>query len=102
MTTDEYQRAGRIAARVERFVRSEIVAYERDPRWGPHGPTDELAAELKGKARAADLLCPHIAADGSHLTHSETAQIFRAAGLSPLGPVALNISAPDEGNMYLL
>jgi acyl-CoA dehydrogenase len=40
--------------------------------------------------------------DGSHLTHRETALVLRAAGLSPLGPVALNVMAPDEGNMYLL
>jgi acyl-CoA dehydrogenase len=28
--------------------------------------------------------------------------VLRAAGLSPLGPVALNVAAPDEGNMFLL
>jgi acyl-CoA dehydrogenase len=28
--------------------------------------------------------------------------IFEAAGRSPLGPVALNCAAPDEGNMHLL
>ena len=36
------------------------------------------------------------------LTHLQTAAVLRAAGYSPLGPVALNIMAPDEGNMYLL
>lgn len=95
-------RAGRIAARVERFVRSEIIPYERDRRWERHGPTEELTVEMKSKASAAGILCPHILADGSHLTHRETALVLRAAGLSPLGPVALNVAAPDEGNMYLL
>jgi acyl-CoA dehydrogenase len=28
--------------------------------------------------------------------------VFEAAGYSPLGPVALNCSAPDEANMHLL
>jgi alkylation response protein AidB-like acyl-CoA dehydrogenase len=28
--------------------------------------------------------------------------LFEEAGYSPLGPVALNIAAPDEGNMHLL
>ena len=28
--------------------------------------------------------------------------MLRAAGLSPLGPLAVNVMAPDEGNMYLL
>ncbi len=91
-----------IAARVEAFVRETVVPYERDPRCGAHGPSDALVAELRDKARAAGLLTPHIAADGAHLTHRGTALVLRAAGLSPLGPVALNVAAPDEGNMFLL
>jgi acyl-CoA dehydrogenase len=58
--------------------------------------------ELRDLARGAGLMTPHILADGSHLTHGETAQVLRAAGLSILGPVALNVMAPDEGNMFLL
>ena len=91
-----------IAARVEAFVRDVVVPYEKDPRCGEHGPTDELVSELRGKARAAGLLTPHILADGSHLTQRETAIVLKASGLSPLGPVAVNTMAPDEGNMYLL
>jgi acyl-CoA dehydrogenase len=91
-----------VALRVEAFVRGEVIPYERDPRWGAHGPSEELALELKAKARRAGILCPHITADGTHLSHRATALILRASGLSPLGPVALNVSAPDEGNMFLL
>ena len=91
-----------IAARVEAFVRDVVVPYEKDPRCGGHGPTDELVAELREKARAAGVLTPHILADGSHLTQRETAVVLKASGLSPLGPVAVNTMAPDEGNMYLL
>lgn len=47
-------------------------------------------------------MTPHILADGSHLTQLETALVLRMTGLSPLGPVACNTGAPDEGNMYLL
>jgi acyl-CoA dehydrogenase len=91
-----------IAARVEAFVRDVVVPYEEDPRRGDHGPTDELVAELREKARAAGVLTPHILPDGSHLTQRETAIVLKASGLSPLGPVAVNTMAPDEGNMYLL
>ncbi|MDE2367869.1 MAG: acyl-CoA dehydrogenase family protein [Burkholderiales bacterium] len=91
-----------IAARVEAFVREVIVGYERDPRWGAHGPSAEMVAEMRAAARERGLLTPHILADGEHLTHRETALVLRAAGLSPLGPVAVNVAAPDEGNMYLL
>jgi acyl-CoA dehydrogenase len=94
--------AAEIAARVEAFVRDVVVPYEKDPRRGDHGPTDELVAELRDKARAAGVLTPHILSDGSHLTQRETATVLKASGLSPLGPVAVNTMAPDEGNMYLL
>lgn len=95
-------RALEIGARVEAFVREVVVPYERDPRRTPHGPSDALAAELKDQARAAGVLTPHILADGSHLTQRETAWVLRKSGLSPLGPLAVNTAAPDEGNMYLI
>jgi acyl-CoA dehydrogenase len=58
--------------------------------------------ELKALARAAGVLTPHILPDGSHLTQRETAQVLIKSGLSPLGPLACNTTAPDEGNMYLI
>ncbi len=91
-----------IAHRVETFVRSTIIPYERDPRLGFHGPSEELVSELRSKARQAGLMTPHILQNGDHLSHQETALILIASGLSPLGPVALAVMAPDEGNMFLL
>jgi acyl-CoA dehydrogenase len=97
------ERTAEIANRVERFVRGIVIPYERDPRRDHHGaPTEELVAELKAKARAEGLLTPHILPDGGHLTQRETAVVLRKSGLSPLGPLALNTAAPDEGNMFLL
>ena len=95
-------RAVEIADRVEAFVRETVVPFEKDPRRTSHGPTDELAFELKDLAREAGVLTPHILADGSHLTHRETACVLIRSGLSPLGMLACNVAAPDEGNMYLL
>jgi acyl-CoA dehydrogenase len=95
-------RAQEIAARVEAFVREVVIPHERDPRCGAHGPGEELVHELRAKARAAGLLTPHILTDGSHLTQVETATVLKKSGLSPLGPVAVNTAAPDEGNMFLL
>lgn len=91
-----------IAARVEAFVRDVVVPYEKDARRTSHGPTDALVDELKEKARAAGVLTPHILPDGRHLTQRETALVLRKSGLSILGPLAVNTTAPDEGNMYLL
>jgi acyl-CoA dehydrogenase len=36
-----------IAASVETFVREIVIPYEKDPRQGPHGPTDDLVNELE-------------------------------------------------------
>ncbi|WP_242123936.1 acyl-CoA dehydrogenase [Sphingobium sp. Sx8-8] len=92
-----------LADKVEVFVREVIVPYEKDPRRDHHGgPLDEMVFEMREKAREAGVLTPHIRADGSHLTQRETAHVLIRSGLSPLGPLACNTSAPDEGNMYLL
>src|SRR5882757_1969295 len=91
-----------MAARVEAFVRGVVASFEHDSRWGCHGPSTELVHELRNKAAAVGVLTPHVRVDGSHLDHRSTALVLRAAGLSPLGPVAVNVAAPDEGNMYLL
>jgi acyl-CoA dehydrogenase len=94
--------AREIAANVEKFVRQAIVPYERDPRWTSHGPNAEMIDEMRALARAAGVMTPHISAGGSHLSHRDTVIVLRAAGLSPLGPIAVNVAAPDEGNMFLL
>ena len=99
---NEAGRAREIAGRVEHFVRSVVMPYEHDPRCGGHGPSEDVVHELRAKARAAGVLTPHILPDGSHLTQLETAMVLKRSGLSPLGPVAVNTAAPDEGNMYLL
>lgn len=96
------QRALDIADRVEDFVRNTVAPYEKDPRRTSHGPTDELVNELKDLARKAGVLTPHILPDGDHLTQRETAAVLIRSGLSPLGPLAVNTAAPDEGNMFLL
>lgn len=97
------ERAEEIADRVERFVREVVVPYETDGRRDHHDcPTDELTRELRQKAREADVLTPHILDDGSHLSQRGTALVLIKSGLSPLGPLACNTAAPDEGNMYLL
>lgn len=101
-TPSPSERSREIADRVEAFVRTTIVPFERDPRAGAHGPSAELVAEMRALARAAGVMTPHILPDGSHLSQRETAAVLERSGLSPLGPVAVNTMAPDEGNMFLL
>ena len=94
--------AVQVAQRVEEFVRTVVAPFEDDPRCDSHGPSDELGAELRALASKAGLLTPHIRSDGSHFSHLDTALILQKSGLSPLGPIACHVMAPDEGNMYLL
>src|SRR3954453_23284659 len=91
-----------LVGRIDAFVRDVVIPFEQDPRNGGHGPHESLVRELRENARAAGLLTPQYLHDGGMLSHRDVAFLFRAAGYSPLGPVALNIMAPDEGNMYLL
>ena len=102
MSAPDAGRAARITEAVRQFVRETVIPYERDPRLGPHGPSEDLVRELRAKARQAKVMTPHILPDGGHLPQRETAMVLRASGLSPLGPVAVNTAAPDEGNMFLL
>ena len=93
-----------LQARVRRFVAEQVMPYEKDPRYGRHGPEESLRDELVARARDAGLLAPHASPEfgGLGLGHLSKAVVFEEAGYSSLGPTALNIHAPDEGNMHLL
>lgn len=93
-----------LQGRVREFIRNEVIPMERDPRCGPHGPSEDLREALMAKARQRGLLSPQVspALGGMGLSHMECAVVFEEAGYSVLGPVAMNLFAPDEGNMHLL
>jgi acyl-CoA dehydrogenase len=90
--------------RVKQFIHDQVIPLENDPRQDSHGPHRELRDELIAKARSAGLLTPHASKvlGGMGLSHIEKAVVFEEAGYSWLGPTALNIHAPDEGNIHLM
>src|ERR1044072_1930973 len=90
--------------RTEHFVRDEIMPLEGDTRQGAHGPSDEFRRALVALAKRAGLLSPHVGREwgGLGLDHRGKAVVFEAAGYAPLATIAMNIFAPDEGNMHLL
>lgn len=90
--------------RTRRFIAEDVLPLERDARQTPHGPSEALRRELVERARRAGLLTPHASRElgGLGLSHVEKAVVFEEAGYSTLGPTALNIHAPDEGNIHLL
>ena len=90
--------------RTREFIADKVIPLERDARVGSHGPSEELRRELVALARTAGLLTPHAsrAHGGLGLSHVAKAAVFEEAGYSTLGPTALNIHAPDEGNIHLM
>lgn len=90
--------------RTRAFIAEQVIPFERDPRIGAHGPSEDLRRELVALARAAGLLTPHASKEhgGLGLSHVAKAVMFEEAGYSTLGPTALNIHAPDEGNIHLM
>lgn len=93
-----------IARRVRHFVDTEVIPFEAEVDEHEDGIAPEALAGLRAKAKAGGLFAPQLPIElgGLGLTLEEIVPIFEAAGRSTLGPLALNCSAPDEGNMHLL
>ncbi|WP_085727239.1 acyl-CoA dehydrogenase family protein [Pseudomonas sp. R37(2017)] len=93
-----------LQSRVQAFIANEIIPMENDSRQSPHGPSEALRQALVEKARVHGLLTPHASREmgGLGLSHTAKAVIFEEAAYSPLGPTAMNIHAPDEGNIHLM
>ncbi|MBJ8438813.1 acyl-CoA dehydrogenase [Acinetobacter lactucae] len=90
--------------KVREFIQQEVIPLENDPRQDSHGPSEALRSELVSRARRWGLLTPHASQEmgGLAWSHLQKAVAFEEAGYSALGPIALNIHAPDEGNIHLL
>ena len=90
--------------RTAAFIREDIIPLEKDPRAAGKGISDEFRRELNALAKARGLLCPQAGTEwgGLGLSHLGRAIVFEEAGYSFLGPLAMHLSAPDEGNMHLV
>ncbi|MBJ7351552.1 MAG: acyl-CoA dehydrogenase family protein, partial [Rhodococcus sp.] len=65
---------------------------------------DGLRVEMQSAAKEAGVFAPHAPVEyGGHgLSMSDRAPVFEEAGYSLFGPIALNLGAPDEGNVHML
>lgn len=90
--------------RTRSFIRDRIIPLEGDPRQTAHGPTEEFRRELVALGRDIGLVAPHASTEygGLGLNNVGKAIVFEEAGYSLLGPVAMHIFAPDEGNIHLM
>jgi alkylation response protein AidB-like acyl-CoA dehydrogenase len=88
--------------RIAAFVADAVVPREQQAY--RQGVDDDLRRELQAAARAAGLWAPTAPVDlgGGGFRLDESALLLEEAGTSLLGPLALNCSAPDEGNIHLL
>ncbi|MGH1357485.1 MAG: acyl-CoA dehydrogenase family protein [Burkholderiaceae bacterium] len=95
---------GELRDKTREFIAEQIIPLENDERQSSHGPSEALRLELVARARSAGLLTPHASTEmgGLGLSHIAKAAVFEEAGYSWLGPTALNIHAPDEGNIHLM
>ena len=93
-----------LAARTAAFVDAVVAPEEQRPSGVATGGGEPLRQRLQGSAREAGVFAPHVAKEyGGHgLDMRGRAVVFEEAGRSLFGPLALNIAAPDEGNMHLL
>ena len=91
-----------LVRRVRRFIARTVIPLEQEAFIA--GVDDRLRVRLQDAARAAGVLAPQAPAEfgGGGVGFGVAALLLEAAGYSPLGPLAMNCAAPDEGNMHLL
>jgi acyl-CoA dehydrogenase len=93
-----------LARRTRQLVADVVIPAERRTLGAVHHGPEDLRRQLQDAARVAGVFAPQLAPrwGGHGLDRRGQAPVFEEAGYSLLGPLALNIAAPDEGNMHLL
>lgn len=96
---------GDLVEATRKFIASEVLPLD-DAHDGDIEAAggESIRLVLQEKARALGLLTPHGPVDlgGRGLSMTDRAPVFESAGYSLFGPMAMNINAPDEGNVHLL
>jgi acyl-CoA dehydrogenase len=101
MEYDDSERARTVAARTREFVDEVVIPTERE-QLGGDPVSAETVAELRERAREYDVYAPQIPEEygGMGMRYRDVLPAFEAAGRSLLGPAAIRVDAPDEGNMH--
>ncbi len=103
MEYDDTERATEFAQRTREFVDEEVIPIEREVL-GSGPVSEDTVADLRDAARERELYAPHLPEEygGQGLSYRDMLPVFEAAGRSLLGPAAIRVDAPDEGNMHTL
>jgi acyl-CoA dehydrogenase len=91
-----------LARRTAEFIRETVIPVEEQCRGVAR--SEKIRVKLQQAAKEAGVFASHVGTEfGGHgLDMRGRAAVYEEAGYSLLGPLALNIAAPDEGNTHLL
>ncbi|MFU8867418.1 acyl-CoA dehydrogenase family protein [Natronococcus sp.] len=103
MRYDDSDRARELARRARTLMDEVVLPIERELAGGV-SVSEGTVAELRAAARDRDVYAPQLPIEygGMGVDFRDALPVFEEAGRSPLGPVAMRVDAPDEGNMHLL
>jgi len=103
MEYDDPEEGRELAERVRVFVDEEVVPLERELLGNRAVRADEIT-ELRAEARERDVYAPQVDSEYGGLGYDLRSVLpaFEAAGRSLIGPPAIRVDAPDEGNMHTL
>lgn len=92
-----------LAKRTRGFVDEIVIPIEREVLGSDPVSTQQVAT-MRREARGCDVYAPQIPEDygGLGLDLQEVLPAFEAAGRSLLGPTAIRVDAPDEGNIHTI
>jgi acyl-CoA dehydrogenase len=95
--------AEELTDRAEALMNEVVIPKERDLAGGV-SISSQTVRELREAAREYGIYAPQIEEEygGMGVDFRDALPVFEQAGRSLLGPVAMRVDAPDEGNMHLL
>ncbi|WP_049926001.1 acyl-CoA dehydrogenase family protein [Halopiger goleimassiliensis] len=97
------EQAQELATRARELMEEVVLPIERE-RTGGMAVSSGTVAELRAAAKEYGVYAPQISEEygGMGYDFRDALPVFEEAGRSLLGPVAMRVDAPDEGNMHLL
>ncbi|MFC4543704.1 acyl-CoA dehydrogenase family protein [Halosolutus amylolyticus] len=103
MRYDDSDQAQELAQRAQDLMEEVVLPMERE-RPGGMAVSSGTITKLREAAREYDVYAPQIPEEhgGMGIDFRDALPVFEEAGRSLLGPVAMRVDAPDEGNMHLL
>lgn len=103
ITFDDSDTAEELAECTRNLMDEVVIPAERELDGGTR-VSDQTISELRQAAREAGVYAPQISKEygGMGYDFRDVLPTFEEAGRSLLGPMAMRIAAPDQGNMHLL